>query len=797
MADSKNSSSLDHQDHNTNDLAPNMVADLKQQDKLPNSNVANPTQEPQEQAPAQAQAQVPAPAQDNQAPSNHPYSQMTEEEMEREFAKRFERENPEAAKIQAPASAPATAKATSPSQAPTKAQDSTQDATSTSVSSSSATSARSESDSKIEVTASTLNQDSTVTKDSASAGADTCASANTIAGTSAGAGAGAETLEANNSDSGKDGSKRETDSQSSSTKTNKSEAKEDWGANVVDELARKGKSRWRLFKRRNRRHELMRSLQFRIVMLFFIVGLITTASMCALTYVKIYNTTREFVDEELSQISLVAINYKMILPRRWEAPRNNHGRIFRVQSINGRLVLTYGFENDNASSEGALAGPRPEQHMGPGHGMRNGIGPRAGAGARSGTGASAAQNQDNSKEVSANGQPLTPSIVDIHKFKYDIIIAPLFGRPGDALYIPPGVADGFYTVMVADQRVRAFVSTNTNGQRFVVARPLNSIDSITHQAFISAVWQFVGIILLFIPLLMISVRWMFANLNKIAKSLYKRSEDDLSPVIPENHVGFVPSELDGFILALNKLFSKVDEGIHSKRRFIADAAHEMRTPLTALSLQAESLEKEELSSSARLKVERLKDGISRERQLMTSLLTLAREQNRNDIMLENIDIFDLYTKLIDEQGVLADRKDIDLGVEGNVRFNIVSDRMRLLRIMSNLLSNAIKYTPDGGRIDLMAKMLDDGRLQLIVQDDGPGIPEECLKHILEPFYRVGSDRSEIQGTGLGLAIVKASCESINANLEFSNASPHGLIACVTMTSLDKQNTVATTNRLLS
>lgn len=792
MADSKNSSSLDHQDHNTNDLASNMVADLKQQDKLPNSNVANPTQEPQ------AQAQVPAPAQDNQAPSNHPYSQMTEEEMEREFAKRFERENPEAAKIQAPASAPATAKATSPSQAPTKAQDSTPDATSTSVSISSATSARSESDSKIEVTASTLNQDSTVTKESSGAGADTAgtsASAGTITGT--GTGAGAETLEANKSDSGKDGSKRETDGQSSSAKTNKSEAKEDWGANVVDELARKGKSRWRLFKRRNRRHELMRSLQFRIVMLFFIVGLITTASMCALTYVKIYNTTREFVDEELSQISLVAINYKMILPRRWEAPRNNHGRIFRVQSINGRLVLTYGFENDNASSEGALAGPRPEQHMGPGHGMRNGIGPRAGAGARSGTGASAAQNQDNSKEVSANGQPLTPSIVDIHKFKYDIIIAPLFGRPGDALYIPPGVADGFYTVMVADQRVRAFVSTNTNGQRFVVARPLNSIDSITHQAFISAVWQFVGIILLFIPLLMISVRWMFANLNKIAKSLYKRSEDDLSPVIPENHVGFVPSELDGFILALNKLFSKVDEGIHSKRRFIADAAHEMRTPLTALSLQAESLEKEELSSSARLKVERLKDGISRERQLMTSLLTLAREQNRNDIMLENIDIFDLYTKLIDEQGVLADRKDIDLGVEGNVRFNIVSDRMRLLRIMSNLLSNAIKYTPDGGRIDLMAKMLDDGRLQLIVQDDGPGIPEECLKHILEPFYRVGSDRSEIQGTGLGLAIVKASCESINANLEFSNASPHGLIACVTMTSLDKQNTVATTNRLLS
>nr|WP_281503380.1 HAMP domain-containing sensor histidine kinase [Anaerobiospirillum sp. NML02-A-032] len=290
---------------------------------------------------------------------------------------------------------------------------------------------------------------------------------------------------------------------------------------------------------------------------------------------------------------------------------------------------------------------------------------------------------------------------------------------------------------------------------------------------------------------------MFVTLNKIAKSLYKRSEDDLSPVIPENHTGFVPSELDSFILALNRLFSKVDDGIQSKRRFIADAAHEMRTPLTALSLQAESLEKEELSPGARLKVQRLKDGISRERQLMTSLLTLAREQNRTDLMMETIDIFDLYTRLIDEQEVLADRKGIDLGVEGNVQFKMVSDRMRLMRIMSNLLSNAIKYTPDGGRIDLMAHKFDDGRIQLIVQDNGPGIPEDHLKHILEPFYRVCGDRSEIQGTGLGLAIVKASCDSINARLEFANCSPHGLVATVTLMPEAQPHPGDKSNRLLS
>ena len=548
--------------------------------------------------------------------------------------------------------------------------------------------------------------------------------------------------------------------------------------------------RWRLIRKRRRTNDFMRSLQFRIMVLFSLVGLVTTACMGIMSYMKIYKTAQEFVDEELSQISLVAINYKMIIPRRWEPPRNNHTRIFRVQSINGRLVLTYGvseFGDDNGGADRTDGAPAVAPDAG---------GPDAGAPAR-GPGRGPGRGQGRGRMMGDDVPPLTPSIFDIHKFKYDIIIAPLFGRPGDALYIPHGVADGFYTLLVADQRVRAFVSTNTTGQRFLVARPLSSIDSITRQALITSIWQFIGINLLFIPLLMVSVKLMFVTLNKIAKSLYKRSEDDLSPVIPENHTGFVPSELDSFILALNRLFSKVDDGIQSKRRFIADAAHEMRTPLTALSLQAESLEKEELSPGARLKVQRLKDGISRERQLMTSLLTLAREQNRTDLMMETIDIFDLYTRLIDEQEVLADRKGIDLGVEGNVQFKMVSDRMRLMRIMSNLLSNAIKYTPDGGRIDLMAHKFDDGRIQLIVQDNGPGIPEDHLKHILEPFYRVCGDRSEIQGTGLGLAIVKASCDSINARLEFANCSPHGLVATVTLMPEAQPHPGDKSNRLLS
>lgn len=528
---------------------------------------------------------------------------------------------------------------------------------------------------------------------------------------------------------------------------------------------------------RRRKHEFWRSLQFRVMMVFAFASLITTASMGVMSYLKSYKSTQEFIDEELSQISLVAINYQMALPRRWEPPRHNHERILRLRQENGRIIVEYGAMNPQNETNAAGQTPDSAMGMGPGHGRGQG----QGMGRGMGRGMSHGQNAAN-----ANGnrpEDLVPSIVDLHKFNYDIIIAPLFGRPGDPLYIPPGVADGFYTVLVADQRVRAFVSTNMSGQRFVVARPLASMENINRQALISSIWQFIGINLLFIPLLMISVRLMFTTLNKIARSLYKRTEDDLSPVISDHHKGFVPSELDGFISSLNRLFSKVNDGIQSKRRFIADAAHEMRTPLTALSLQAESLEQEELSPKARAKVQRLKEGISRERELMTALLTLAREQNRIDLHLETIDILEVFTKLIDEQGLLAERKDIDLGVEGEAHYSVVTDRMRLMRVMSNLVSNAIKYTDEGGRIDLMAKPLDDGRLQLIVQDNGPGIPEENLQHILEPFYRVHGDRSSVQGTGLGLAIVKASCDSIKADLDFKNAQPHGLVATVTLRSL--------------
>lgn len=525
------------------------------------------------------------------------------------------------------------------------------------------------------------------------------------------------------------------------------------------------------------------SLRVRLMLVVAVSAFIGTSTMGFISYFKAYNATRDFIDEELSQIASVAINYRMTIPRRWEFPKQKREKMIRLKrQADGSIVLHLSNSQDDLGLEichdnNVMERLDPSHGMGMGHGR----GPRMGYGMSPDMVPPSPPPSQPTEEESFF-KSLWPSLADIHDLNYDIIIAPLYGRPSDALYIPPGVNDGFYTLLVANERVRAVVATNITGQRFVVARPLKSLDVITTQSIISAIWLFFVIYFVSLPIIYMAFRLMFATLNHVANSLHQRAEDDLSPIVVEK--GFIPNELDGFITAINRLFIKVNDGIQSKQRFIADAAHEMRTPLTALSLQVDALAKEEdLSPKAKEKVRRLKEGISRERELMTALLTLAREQNKNTLMPETINIFDLYIKIIEEQGLMADDKNIDLGVEGEANYDLVTDRSKLLRIMTNLVSNAIKYTPEDGRIDLSVEVLSDGALRLVVQDDGPGIPPEHLEHIMEPFYRVHGDCSEVQGTGLGLAIVKASCESLGAKLEFKNVEPHGLRASVTLNNI--------------
>ncbi len=486
------------------------------------------------------------------------------------------------------------------------------------------------------------------------------------------------------------------------------------------------------------KRSITRSLSFRLTIIFCVLGLIGAITTSFWSYRTMLNEAQEFVDEELSQIAAIVINYDMLIPRRWEGPRHLHERVFaRVQTPSGRSVI--------------ITTPR---------GMGRGLGMGRGRGAQD------LQNEN------------IPSLEDLTRHDFDIVIAPLIGRARDNLFLPLSIEDGFYNVIISDKRVRVFVGTKIDGQRFVVARPLSSAMHLSSRAFKTSLTQFLVVLGIYIPLVIVFVNLMFRSLNKSAKKIDKRPIDDLSAVEIDRKI---PSEVDGFIQAINRLLQRIKDSVEMKRRFIADAAHEMRTPLTALSLQAENLLEEDLPPKAREKLIQLQKGIVREKELMTSLLNLARAQDENLIaQKQEINLKELFLNLIDDLSLIADEKDLDFGIDGPCDYQLVSDYHALKGILSNLVSNALKYTPACGQVDL--KVEDTSHdLTIIVQDNGPGIDEEYLEHVFEPFYRVKGDTSEIEGTGLGLSIAKAQAQKLGAILTLENViddkgERHGLKA---------------------
>ena len=139
---------------------------------------------------------------------------------------------------------------------------------------------------------------------------------------------------------------------------------------------------------------------------------------------------------------------------------------------------------------------------------------------------------------------------------------------------------------------------------------------------------------------------------------------------------------------------------------------------------------------------------------MTSLLTLAKTQGRGEAVVKSeVNIQDLYLKLVEDLGSIADDRGIDFGVEGRIDYTVEASYGDVLCVMKNLTSNALKYAKDGGKVDLLCTATDK-EIVLSVRDDGEGIDEEHLSKVFEPFYRVKGDAESVIGTGLGLSIVK-------------------------------------------
>jgi two-component system OmpR family sensor kinase len=211
--------------------------------------------------------------------------------------------------------------------------------------------------------------------------------------------------------------------------------------------------------------------------------------------------------------------------------------------------------------------------------------------------------------------------------------------------------------------------------------------------------------------------------------------------------------------------------LDQQRRFIADAAHELRSPLTALSLQAENVEKAATLDAARERVAALRSGIDRARHLTEQLLRMARSQARIEPP-QVVDLVSLARELISESIGRALAKRIDLGLDERSRPQLRASREDLVLILNNALDNALRHTPVGGEVTIV--VTEDGPDAVVeIQDSGPGIPEEHRAAVFVPFHRL-EDSGE--GSGLGLSIALDAAARLRGTITLADrAEGRGLV----------------------
>ena len=279
------------------------------------------------------------------------------------------------------------------------------------------------------------------------------------------------------------------------------------------------------------------------------------------------------------------------------------------------------------------------------------------------------------------------------------------------------------------------------------------------------------------PLLMFLVWWVVSqSLRPVARvrhQVAERQANDLSPV----DAGELPDEIRPLVEELNLLFQRLRQAFQAQQHFVADAAHELRSPLAALKLQIQGLQRAVSTEARDLAVARLTTGIDRATHLIEQLLTLARQEadvaagkNTEPVLLAEIG----RLALVDTQ-MAAQERQIDLGLSHADEVSINGYPEALHILIRNLLENAVKFSPSGGSVDLEIRATDAG-VELTVDDSGPGIPVEDQERVLDRFYRVHGSQSG--GSGLGLAIVKSIADLHGASLTLQTSSRLGGLRAV-------------------
>lgn len=283
-------------------------------------------------------------------------------------------------------------------------------------------------------------------------------------------------------------------------------------------------------------------------------------------------------------------------------------------------------------------------------------------------------------------------------------------------------------------------------------------------------------LLAFAPLMALLIWWLvgqsLSSVTRLAKEVGQRDARTLDQVSQSD----VPTEIAPLVHALNSLLLRLKQAFASQRAFVADAAHELRSPLTALKLQLQLLGKAPDDVARTRALEQLNQGVDRASHLIEQLLTAARAEHADKaVPFATVDLAEITRHAIADVFTLAQARRIAIDLDAPDACAIDGDAAALRILARNLFDNAVRYTPEGGVVHARLAV-EPGQVALAVEDSGPGIPAEDRQRVFARFYR--REVSDQTGSGLGLSIVRTIADQHGADIVLGSSALGGLMVTV-------------------
>jgi two-component system OmpR family sensor kinase/two-component system sensor histidine kinase QseC len=332
--------------------------------------------------------------------------------------------------------------------------------------------------------------------------------------------------------------------------------------------------------------------------------------------------------------------------------------------------------------------------------------------------------------------------------------------------LPARALLGFADIAVGKRTWRTF-SVAARDRVIQVAQPVAIRQSLAANAALRTIAPLLWVA----PLMLLMAGWLvtraLAPLRRVAAELRGRDARTLQPLAADG----LPEEVGPLVNALNVLLGRLSEALGVQRAFVADAAHELRSPLTALKLQLDLLRRA-TDEPTRVEATRsLAGGIERAVRLVEQLLALARSDPDAPVAREPLDLAELARQAVADLVPLAAARGTELAVEAEQPLAMAGERAALAALVRNLVDNAIRYSPHGAHVALSVQR-EGTQAVLRVDDDGPGIPADERERVFDRFYR--RDSGDADGSGLGLAIVRGVVQRHGGTVALDSSPAGGL-----------------------